>query len=438
MYLIRQNLNNKIFCINFLIMLFPLSLIIGNLAVNTNILCIVILGLYTYRKETFVIQEKFVQNLIYLFFLYLVLITFFINFPIRNDNFLYKEHIFKSIFYLRFLFLYLVINKLIEKNQLNYKNLIYSIIFFVSLITFDLIIQLIFGKNLIGLEIENFKISSFFGDEQIAGSYLQKFSLFFIFYFLTKIKNNTYQELFTLISMSLFFFLIVLAGNRMPAFIYIFMFFIYYLIEKKFKLLLICLIFIFSIIFFLLKNPILQRVDHQIRVFYQNSIEIVTLAPKLFYYDEYPDKNLSLRKSKYLAHFNTGMQLWKKNKIFGSGLKSFKINSTHGRNNLTIKNIHPHNYFIEILLDTGLVGILIIYSIIFIGTKNFIKNYYDNFYLSTKKIYLCFFLIIFAEFFPFRSSGSFFTTGNSACIFFLLPFFLNNYKLGKISKSFNF
>ena len=171
MYLIRQNLNNKIFYLNILVILFPLSLIIGNLATNINIICIVFLGLYTYKKDTFVIQEKFIQNLIYLFFLYLVLITFFINFPIRNENFLYEEHIFKSIFYLRFLILYLVINKLIEKNQLNYKNLIYSIIFFVSLITFDLIFQLIFGKNLIGLEIKNFKISSFFGDEQIAGSY---------------------------------------------------------------------------------------------------------------------------------------------------------------------------------------------------------------------------------------------------------------------------
>ena len=181
----------------------------------------------------------------------------------------------------------------------------------------------------------------------------------------------------------------------------------------------------------------MQRIDSEIISFYQNSIKIVTLAPKLFYYDEYPDKNLSLRRTKYLAHFNTGIQLWKKNKIFGSGLKSFKINSTHSSKNITIKNIHPHNYFIEILLDTGLVGILIIYSMIFIGIKNFIKNYHNNFYPSTKKIYLCFFLIIFVEFFPFRSSGSFFSTGNSAYIFFLLPFFLNAYKLRKISKSFN-
>ena len=146
-------------------------------------------------------------------------------------------------------------------------------------------------------------------------------------------------------------------------------------------------------------------------------------------------KNLKLRKRSYLAHFNTGIQLWKKNKFFGSGLKSFKVNSTFGRN-LT-KNVHPHNYFIEILLDTGLIGILIIYSLIFIGIKNFIKNYHNNFYLGSKKIYLPFFLIIFFEFFPFRSSGSFFTTGNSAYIFFLLPFFLNSCKLEELSKSFN-
>ena len=159
------------------------------------------------------------------------------------------------------------------------------------------------------------------------------------------------------------------------------------------------------------------------------------MSPKLFYYDEYPDKNLRLRKDTYLTHFNTGVQLWKKNKLFGSGLKSFKVNSTFGRN-LT-KNVHPHNYFIEILLDTGLIGVLIIYSLVFVGIKNFKQNYYNNFYLSSKKIYLPFFLIILLEFFPFRSSGSFFTSGNAAHIFFLLPFFLNSNKLEEFSKSFN-
>lgn len=328
-----------------------------------------------------------------------------------------------------------MINKIINEKQLNLKYLIYSFIFFTTLISVDLIFQLIFGKNLIGLKFDGYKLSSFFGEEKIAGGYLQKFSLFAIFYFLIKIKGNFNREVLILILIFLILFLITLSGNRMPAILFVFSIFLYLIIKKKFKFILLVLASISLIIYISLFHPVVKRMDISIYDFYSKSKQIIMISPKLFYYDEYPDQELRLRKNTYLAHFNTAAQLWKKNKIFGSGLKSFKINSTFGRN-LT-QNNHPHNYFLEILLDTGIIGIFIIYYLFFLGFKKFYylmkKNYYDK----NLTLLMPFFLITFMEFFPIRSSGSFFSTSNSIIIFFFLASFLNINKLLSQAKNYN-
>ena len=172
---------NRIKFLNYFISLIPLSLILGNLAVNINVTIICILGLMLFGKEIFFINEKKYQYLIYLFFVYLIFITLFNNISNFEKIFQYKKNFYKSIFFLRFLIMFLIINYLIQKDQLNIKLFYISCAFFSVVISFDVLIQVITGKNLTGYEITNFKPSSFFGSENIAGSYLQKFIPFLYF-----------------------------------------------------------------------------------------------------------------------------------------------------------------------------------------------------------------------------------------------------------------
>ena len=155
----------------------------------------------------------------------------------------------------------------------------------------------------------------------------------------------------------------------------------------------------------------------QFKALYSNAIEIIKKSPELFYYNTYDGKEMeSIGQSGYLVHFNSGIQVWKSNKVFGGGLKSFRLNCTYGNNQTC--NTHPHNYLIEILVDTGLVGFILIYLIFIFSIFNFYKFYkYD---LNSKALYIPFFLIIFLEIFPLRSSGSFFTTGTACITFFML------------------
>ena len=413
--------------INYLIALIPLSLILGNLIVNINIILICIVGIVIFGKETFRVKKNY-DILISFFFIYVIIVTATNNIPKFDLSPKYQENLLKSVFNLRFLLLFFVINALIKNDKLNLKPFLYSASFLSLLISIDLIIQVAFGKNLIGLEITAYRPSGFFGSEHIAGGYLQKFALFLLFWFAYKNKN----DLRFLIIVSLFFIPILIAGNRMPILIFLSSIFLYLLIEKKIKIIFFFLLISTILILFSLKFPLVNRLDVHLRNFGNVTLELFYKAPKLFYENNYNDEPVLFGRSGYLIHFNSGIQIWKENKIFGKGLKSFPLNCKY--DDYQTCNTHPHNYIIEIMLDTGLLGLIIIYSVFLIGLTNFLKFYFLKYNERIKLLTLPFFLIIFFEFFPFRSTGSFFTTSVSTIIFLFLAVFMNLKKIKNFYK----
>ena len=111
----------------------------------------------------------------------------------------------------------------------------------------------------------------------------------------------------------------------------------------------------------------------------------------------------------HVKEFYSGYLTWKSNKFFGGGLKTFRFNCPKVFVNC---NIHPHNYYLEILADLGVIGFFLMFSFcILIAFKSF---FIQNSILSP------FLYIFIAEFFPLRSTGSFFTTFNATFIFLLI------------------
>ena len=137
---------------------------------------------------------------------------------------------------------------------------------------------------------------------------------------------------------------------------------------------------------------------------------------------------ISPRKRLILASLDT----WKQNKIFGNGIKSFRIDCpklallgpeinlaedaiVHKTNRLCSN--HPHNYYFEILTETGIVGIFVTFMIAFLfvvfilkNLKLFKENNIENLILLAATISLI------LEVFPFKSSGSVFTTNDATYI----------------------
>ena len=423
--LINKNFTTKDL-LNFLISFLPLSIILGNLAINLNVILICVLGLIMYRFQVFTLDKKIYQYLIYSFFLYLVLITFYRNFPNLDTNPLYKENMIKSLLFLRFLILFFVVNKLVEDGDFNVNLFFISASFLSFFLALDILIQVKTGTDVFGYSITLNRPSGFFGDENIAGGYLQKFSFFFIFSGVIFLFKSLRQNLvFIILSLVLFFISIVLTGNRMPFLIYLASIILLIFLEKKMrKFIFFSIFFSFVFFFIIIKNS--PMVKDSFQSFRTSVVQITLLAPKLFYSKEI-EEEVSFNNG-YLIVFNSSIQLWKENKLFGSGLKSFRINCEHGHNKAC--QSHPHNYFLELILDVGLVGLILIYFFFALIVNNFFKFYYKN-DLRTRIVFMPFFLILFFEFFPLRSSGSFFTTSNAVLIFLLLPVLMGVNKINK-------
>ena len=131
------------------------------------------------------------------------------------------------------------------------------------------------------------------------------------------------------------------------------------------------------------------------------------------------------------------MFIWEKNKFLGIGYKNFYIKCAEYK--LLRCSTHPHNYYLDILVTVGLLGLMVLIIYLFFITLRslqYLKIYYNN---KERKnfnqlfILLINFLIIF---FPFKSSGSFFSTANITYTMIIL-ILLNSYIDKKFFKKLN-
>ena len=113
------------------------------------------------------------------------------------------------------------------------------------------------------------------------------------------------------------------------------------------------------------------------------------------------------------------------NKYIGGGIKSFRINCWQRKNIQSWEsgacNTHPHNYYLEILTDLGIVGFFILSTIFLIVIyQSIVKRYFFSTDLKNNSLMTPFMFIFLMEVFPIKSSGSFFTTTNATFFFLIL------------------
>ena len=143
------------------------------------------------------------------------------------------------------------------------------------------------------------------------------------------------------------------------------------------------------------------------------------------------------------------IEMWKEQPLFGFGLKSFRVkcqDMINRENNLRritptqelaptqyiICANHPHNYYLEILTETGIIGLSIVLIIalffvifIFKNLKVFKGNNIEHFFILAAAITLI------LELFPLKTSGSVFTTNDAAYIALISSIILSHKKILK-------
>ena len=168
---------------NLFICFLPISFIAGNLIINFNVILIIIFSILIFKKSFFLFKLNLIEKLLLCLFSYAFFISSYNFFIFPEQNNIYaKENFIKGMAFLRYLLFYISIKLLIVNKIISFKNFFFvasSAVLFVSL---DIFYQLIFGVDIFGnLKTHPYKLSGPFGSEQIAGSYLQRFSMFLFF-----------------------------------------------------------------------------------------------------------------------------------------------------------------------------------------------------------------------------------------------------------------
>ena len=407
---------------NLLLSLMPLSFIAGNMIININTILIILSTLILFRGDIFKTKFFLIDKIIFIFFGFVIFTAFF------NDIFYLNKlswgtayaTTLRSFLFLKYLLLYISIKFLIEKDYINFKLFFISCSLASLFVCFDIIYQFSFGKDIFGYKaIPGFrKLGGPFGDELIAGGYIQRFSIFSFFLIPLFYKNFSPKILKFLVPILLIIILfgLILSGNRMPLLLFILLVSLIVIFNKQTRKYFISFASILLIIFSL-AFTFNQKVKNNFNSFYG---QISNMAKILI------NKDFDNNSSQYLKEFASFYDTWLLNKYVGGGIKSFRyychVRPNIDKNSKFVCNMHPHNYYLEILTETGLIGFFII-SIIFILIlyKTFYKKYFDsNSSLTYNNISIPFIFLFFVEIFPLKSTGSFFTTGNATYIFLIM------------------
>ena len=410
--------------------LIPFFLITGPFLSDLSISIISLTFLiYCFRKKNF----SYFKNKYFIFFL-IFWLYLIINSLINNFNI----HSFKiSFFYFRYGVFVIAAVALLETDSKFIKYFFYCIfICFVALVV-DGFYQYFFGQNIFGLKTAHHtRVSSFFGEELILGSYLSRiWPIFFGLSILIFKQKNLKFYLFILIFI-LSEALIFLSGER-AAFFYINLSAVFVIIfsQKLFRLRLITLLT--SILLLIIISSINPTAKE--KIFDQTLDQMnISLDQMNISQNEDEDKDKEVNKiyifsKEHTEHYISAYKIFLDNKFIGIGVKNFRNickDERYFTNTYSCAN-HPHNTYIQILAETGIVGFLfLIFTLIYFCKyviKHFVlkfkkKSYFNDFeicILSGIAIYL----------WPFIPTGNIFNNWLNIAMILNFPLLIWSRKL---------
>lgn len=328
-----------------------------------------------------------------------------------------------SLFYFRYVFFVLGAIYIVKLNPIFIKWFILSLFISLILTYFSGLSQIFFDYNFLGESSPRQDRLVLFEDELIIGSFIARttpilIGLIFFIDFNKKFKL-TLVTLTTLISL----FIIFMSGERTSLFIFLFFIFSMIILSSSrlsYKIISFCIIIIFSSIIIFNNNTIKDRIINQtvsdFNLFDNNNGQI-----KLF-------------SKIHQGHMGSAYKMFKDNIIFGQGPKLFRdlCDDDDYQHEFSCSS-HPHNTYIQLLAEIGLIGFLFIFSffifLFYFYIKIFIHNNINkNNLFEINNFQLSMFLILFINLWPFMPSNSFFNNWISILYYLPIPFLIIFFK----------
>ncbi|WP_440681183.1 O-antigen ligase family protein [Candidatus Pelagibacter sp. HIMB1623] len=300
---------------------------------------------YVFKNKEFYFFNNKPLIIFFIFCIYCILLSIFV----AEDIKLSFE---SSLFYFRIGVFSCFIWYLIDKDKSILTFFYYSLVLCFSALVIDGYIQYFTGKNILGItHWENYRISSFFGDELIMGSYVSRLYPLLFALFLIK-KKRLFEIYFVSLLFILASVLILMSGERTALFFHVIsLLFIFILINRFVKLKIILAFFIIVFLSILISTN--EKLQHRFIDDPISHMQIFKKNQKTFIFTPHHDSLI-----------RTSFNIFKDQPIYGHGPKMFRLLCKDPKYRFGINpcSTHPHNFYIQLLAETGIIGFLFLFS----------------------------------------------------------------------------
>jgi O-antigen ligase len=406
-----------------LLFIIPLSFIAGIAVTEFLVFFCTILFLIINKDKSLFLDKKII--FLFLFSAYILINAYFqISDNLRLGSIFYFRYVLFSlaIFYFCKLF-----------DTFKNKKYFFLLISCLLIIITDSLFQFFYGFNTLGFKIIGDRVSSFFNDELILGSFLVRLMpiiLWFMFFLKIDLKKNIIH---IIAFFSLYFITIYLSGGRTSFFLLFLIILGLFIIIKDFRRILAYSIIIMIFFIFITSYFKIGKANTLNRIFVKTYSQITKIEVNTNKSDtkiKKKNKVFNIYSDDHEGHILLALNLFEKNKIFGIGPKGFRhyCRKVNYAPKIGTCSTHPHNILIQIVLELGLIGlafyIIAAIFVLFNFFKSIIRHKFNYDYLAFYSITLG--LII--NVFPLVPGGNFFNNWISIILYYNIGLYLYSYK----------
>ncbi len=397
-----------------LLILFPISFITGPLIPE---IILAILSIYANFQIIKFKEYHYYKHIYSIFFL-------IFWFYLIGNSVVVSEYYFwslkSSFFYFRYYIFSIAVIYFLHKKIVDLKKIGTYLSLSFIIIIFDLIFQYYYGQNLIGYKTIENRNSGFFGEELILGSYLIKIFPIILAILISgfiKIK----KEFIIVILLPLLVVILFLTGERTATIlgiIFVIGSSIFIINGLKSKIIYISILLIIPITLIIFSQNIQKRFFHDTLNYisfstYNKYISADKKNSKVL--EAQGEKKIYIFSKLHHGHYLSAYNLFLNKPFLGNGVNTFRYECKKFKHDYHCST-HPHNYILQILAETGLLG-LIFYLIIYFY---FINNFFKKNFIGIKILSLGLLIYLF----PFSPSGNFFNNWLNMMLYYVIGLYM--------------
>jgi O-antigen ligase len=348
---------------------------------------------YVFKNKEFHLFNNKPLIIFFIFCIYCVLLSVFI----AEDTMLSFE---SSLFYFRIGVFSCLVWYLIDKDKSILIFFYYALVLCFSVLVIDGYTQYFTGVNLTGFKISGIRVSSFFGDELIMGSYLSRFFPLLFALFLIK-KKQKYEIYFIGVLFILVDLLIFMSGER-SAFFFLNLstLFIIILIKEyqKFRL----ITFIIGIICVVILSLNSSKLNERMFKGPAEDMGLIKSSKEAVIFSKVHDSLI-----------RTAYNMFEDKPLFGHGPKMFRVICADEKYATGISPCmtHPHNFYVQLLAETGIIGFLFLFSVLIYVILTALRQFKSIIFKQKKPLtdyQVCLLASILITVWPLTPNGNFF------------------------------